>query len=74
MGFLRFLILVLAVFLVYSLAKRLFGLPGPAQKTTVSRLIRCEHCGLFFPSEEAVLNEGHAYCSRKHLDLASRLY
>ena len=34
-------------------------------------MVKCEHCGLYFPKREAVLSKEHVYCSKRCRD-ASR--
>jgi uncharacterized protein len=41
--------------------------PSEPQKSLPS-LISCEKCGLHLPRQEAVLKQGHYFCSTEHAD------
>ena len=70
MGLIRLLILALVVFLIYQLIRR--WLDKPDSEPPVSRqagdMVRCQHCGIFVPRDEALSANDRYYCSRAHLD------
>ncbi|RTZ40614.1 hypothetical protein EKL30_15910 [Candidimonas sp. SYP-B2681] len=35
-------------------------------------MVRCEHCGIHMPRSEAVLSDGHIWCSTEHAKLGVR--
>lgn len=35
-------------------------------------MVRCEHCGIHMPRSEAILSEGHIWCSQEHAKLGVR--
>ncbi|SHH08036.1 PP0621 family protein [Pollutimonas bauzanensis] len=35
-------------------------------------MVRCEHCGIHMPRSEAVLSNGHIWCSTEHAKLGVR--
>ncbi|MGB3289662.1 MAG: PP0621 family protein [Burkholderiaceae bacterium] len=45
-------------------AKRRVKEPKP-----VESMVRCEHCGIHLPRSEAVMSEGHIWCSQDHAKL-----
>jgi len=78
MAFLRVLILVLIVWLVWRMLMR--RLLGPRQKTQgaqgparIGKMVRCEVCGLHVPVEESVSDGEHHFCGEAHrLDAGRR--
>lgn len=74
----KYLLLALVViWLFYSPALRRKSQPNkpaqpvPPQPSTpgreVSTMVRCSHCGLHLPSDEAVHDaQGHSYCGEAH--------
>nr|WP_218953439.1 PP0621 family protein [Parapusillimonas granuli] len=41
--------------------------PRPGAKP--ESMVRCEHCGIHLPRSEAVLIDGHTWCSQEHARL-----
>jgi uncharacterized protein len=35
-------------------------------------MVQCEHCGIHMPRSEAVLSQGHTWCSIEHAKLGPR--
>ncbi|NYT64103.1 hypothetical protein H0A66_17440 [Alcaligenaceae bacterium] len=35
-------------------------------------MVRCEHCGIHMPRSEAILSNGHIWCSQEHAKLGVR--
>ncbi len=64
----RLLILVVFCYFAYRLARSI-SLDRDKPKTGDDRtqqMVRCEHCGLFVPQNEAVRANGQAFCSDGH--------
>ena len=43
--------------------------PAPGQAPSAEAMAQCAHCGLHFPSSEAVRADGLDYCSPQHVRL-----
>lgn len=41
----------------------------PVQHT--ESMVRCEHCGIHMPRSEAILSNGHIWCSQEHAKLGA---
>ena len=39
-------------------------------KLEAPALVKCDHCGLYFPKREAVLSKERVYCSKRCRDAA----
>jgi uncharacterized protein len=70
---LRFLVILAALFLVYLIVRKMLTKPaGPKRPKAVQdvrKVVRCEHCGLHVPENEAVIADGRRYCSQEHARL-----
>ena len=71
MGLIRLIILAIVVYLVWQLIKRWQNRPvGRGDQGESRRLegsmVRCDHCGLFVPRDEAIEEGGRHYCSEAH--------
>ncbi len=69
------LILLLAiatlVWLIYSAHKRRSEAAKRARPRRITtRMVRCDHCGLHVPENEAIQGQGRHYCSEEHRRLA----
>lgn len=66
----RFLVVLIAVIAVILIARRLWARPSPSRppRVTSSPMVRCAHCGLYLPKEDALENNGETFCSREHRD------
>ncbi len=72
---LRSLLLVAAIVAVIWIVARLRKGRDqpPARAARVGSMVRCAHCGLHLPSDEAVSNRaGQHFCSSEHRDLGPR--
>ena len=72
MGLIRFLIIVLLVWLAVRYIKRWLDAP-PAKRQKpkakqVESFVACHTCGLHIPQQEAIEHAGHYYCSEAHRD------
>lgn len=73
MNLIRLIVIALAVWLLIKLAKQLFSakpLPQKKPKAEVASMIKCDHCGLHIPEQEAVRGDRGQYCSEAHKHLA----
>ncbi|MDX1250883.1 MAG: hypothetical protein IDH49_01245 [Gammaproteobacteria bacterium] len=72
MNLLRFILLVVVVWLVFRLVKRFLNRPSKDSSRISSKqpgdMVRCEQCGLHIPKIEAMRDGEHYYCSRQHLE------
>lgn len=68
MGLIRLLLLVAIVWLAYHLYRRwkLGRATPPSAPRAASDMVRCRHCGLFLPREQALRDGDHYYCSQAH--------
>jgi uncharacterized protein len=73
MGFVRLLIIIVGIFLVYLLLKRyLRSLQKPAQppqaqqSTQGEDMVRCVVCGVNTPRSEAIYSGGEYFCCNEH--------
>lgn len=67
MGFTKLLLLALAIWIGW-LAWRRLSVPessNPPSKP-VHAMVRCRHCGLHIPENEAIRDGGAVYCSEEH--------
>jgi uncharacterized protein len=73
--------LALAVLVVMAIRSKLrssgfqppkTGRPDPQQPPAVESMTRCAHCGVYFPSSEAVRADGLDYCSPAHVRLPAK--
>jgi uncharacterized protein len=46
--------------------------PGPRQAPTIESMTSCAHCGVYFPSSEAVRADGLDYCCPAHVRLPAK--
>lgn len=66
----RLLIIVIAVALLVLIVKRLMH-QRPAAKppqTASGNMVRCAHCGLYLPKEDALQQGQDNFCSADHRD------
>ncbi len=77
---LRLILIIIAIWVVYSLIKRGMRLNADQQNrqkndtNEAEDMVRCEHCGTHLPLSEALQKDGRHYCCQEHLkaDDASR--
>ncbi|MBQ5939946.1 PP0621 family protein [Massilia sp. AB1] len=46
--------------------------PAPSHPAEIEAMTQCAHCGMYFPSSEAVRADGLDYCSPGHVRLPPR--
>lgn len=72
----RLLLIILALGALYLVVRKYLvrarKTPVNRQKNVAENMVRCEVCGTFLPEREALKRGTLFYCSREHLDQASR--
>lgn len=70
----RFLAIFIALAVIVAIIKRLWRASHPpaARTKEFGRMVRCAHCGIFIPEQEALPQGEDYYCSRAHLDAGKR--
>ena len=68
---LRFLILILAIWLFFSLLVKLTGKRKHGDPA-VEQMVRCAHCDVFIPRKAAWEKDGQFYCSEEHYSLSGK--
>lgn len=75
MGLIRFLLLIVIVWLAIRYLKRWLNPPinsrQPRDPPQVESFVACHKCGLHIPRQEAIVSQGHYYCSESHRDADS---
>lgn len=72
MNLIRLLLILILCAIVWQFLKR--WLAGPSQDQTRSstenlqQMVRCEHCGLHIPKQEAIVDRDKYYCCPEHRD------
>ncbi|ADJ29213.1 PP0621 family protein [Nitrosococcus watsonii] len=69
----RLLLFGLIALLTYFLLKKLLKNYQFSRKNQVidsKRMVRCAHCGIFLPEDEALTESNHNFCCREHRELA----
>lgn len=69
---LRTLIFLLLLGLVVWLIRRWLlnkGAGQARQQKPGGRMLRCAHCGLHVPEDEALISDGQSYCCEQHRQL-----
>lgn len=73
--------LALAVLVVMAIRSKLRGSgtkppparqSGPRQASPIESMTSCAHCGVYFPSSEAVRADGLDYCCPAHVRLPAK--
>jgi len=63
---LRLLILFIVIALLVWLLRRALRRPQPPPRELHGRMLRCAHCGLHVPADEAVMDGDTPYCCADH--------
>ena len=67
------LLALLAVVVVMVMRRLKVAASAPHKRATVeARTVRCAHCQVYLPSNEAVARRGQHYCSSAHADQAEQ--
>jgi len=73
MGLLRFLLVVGIIWLLYRVIQRIRLQINPGKiSPEISKMVRCEHCGIYLPREEALLSNDYYYCTQEHQIASSK--
>lgn len=67
---LRLLVLIAVIWLILGFVKRLWRQPAakPTAHHTISDMVKCDYCGVYLPSPEAIRHGRRVYCSTRHRD------
>lgn len=71
MGLIRFLIIVVAIWVVIILIRSYLNRKPKVKQdkqTAVDSMVRCAHCGLHIPDNEAIQRGEHYFCCQEHAD------
>jgi len=70
MGLIRLIAIAFIIWLVIYIARQLLQKhgqsPGKKPAMKIGTMVRCEHCGLHIPENEAINENGHYYCCEEH--------
>ena len=72
MGLGRLLTILILVWLGYLVYRRFISTSSKHKKSgtrSVEKTVRCAHCQLHIPEQEALSRNGRYYCSQEHLEL-----
>lgn len=69
----KFLLFIGFLTTVYFLFFKKKTLPGPSSKDPLNddTMVPCNHCGTYVQAKEAIIKNGHHYCSSECLKEAS---
>ncbi|HIC41014.1 hypothetical protein MNB_SUP05-12-1175 [hydrothermal vent metagenome] len=69
MGILKLIVVVLVVWLGFSLFKKIRK-PSvkTEEKSSSSKMLACSVCKTHIPENEAIIQDGKVYCSKEHLE------
>ncbi|MGE0860623.1 MAG: PP0621 family protein [Gammaproteobacteria bacterium] len=64
----RLVLLILVIIAVSVVWRRLRAMRrrAPPPRTVDARAVRCAHCQVYLPSQDAVLRDGEVFCSAEH--------
>lgn len=69
---LRLLVLLILILLVVWLVRRLWTRPPSSRRVVEADMLRCAHCGLHVPADEAIRDGELAYCCDAHRQAGPR--
>ena len=68
----RNLVIIVLLGLLVWLINRIFLKPKRRKSKPApmieKNMVQCEQCGVFLPEQQAVVQHGHRFCSRKHVE------
>lgn len=73
MGLFRLLFWVVLIAAGFWLWRRLTRKPARKAEPDTLPMVRCAHCGIHVPREQAVVAQDQWYCSQAHLEQGSKL-
>jgi len=78
MGLIRLVVILVIVWLVYSITRRwIASLEQKKEQkkqqrpSRISTMVSCAHCGLHVPQDDALQAQGKYYCSDEHKRLSA---
>lgn len=69
MNLIRLIILALVIWLIYRMVRHMLAKPRaeqPSRPQVGTDMVRCAHCGIHIPDNEALYRDGQPYCSEEH--------
>jgi len=76
MNLIRLIIIGLVIWLLYRAVQRMLNKPAqqeqPRRRVTSHDMVKCAHCGIHIPRNEALEHNGDFYCSPEHRDAGAR--
>ena len=66
----RNLFLLIAVIALLWIVKGMIrrSSKAPSKNNQIKDMVQCQLCQSYSPKDDAVFNNGHVFCSQKHLD------
>ncbi len=72
MNLIRLIVIGLIIWLLYRMFVRVLKKPSSQRdeppKGIARDMVKCAHCGLHIPADEALLHDDRHYCSPEHRD------
>ncbi|HCP53330.1 MAG: hypothetical protein CMK72_18225 [Pseudomonadaceae bacterium] len=69
MGLFRLILIIAIAAAGYWLFRRITRPARPKTKANAAKpMVRCAHCNLYLPQEQALEQNSRWYCSKKHLE------
>jgi uncharacterized protein len=72
MNLIRLVVIGLIIWLLYRMFQRMLNKPettqNESQERPSRRMVKCAHCGIHIPQDEALEQDEHYYCSPEHRD------
>jgi len=69
MNLIRLIVIALVFWLLYRMIQRMLAKPEskkPASPRVGTDMVRCAHCGIHIPKNEALQSDRFYYCSEEH--------
>ena len=69
MGIIKLIVVVLIIWLGFSLFKKFRKTPeNSVSKPSSNKMLACSVCQTHVPENEAIIHNGKVYCSKEHLE------
>ncbi len=75
MNLIRLIVIGLIIWLLYRMFLRVLQKPASRQqppKSIARDMVKCAHCGIHIPVDEALCRDEVCYCSAEHRDAGTR--
>lgn len=76
MNLIRLIVIGLIIWLLYRMFQRVLQKPTAQRREPprgISRdMVKCAHCGIHIPADEALCKDDLCYCSSEHRDAGSQ--